>query len=72
MGIFLSSRHFRQLKLFVDWRIFAEGISIYHGHKWSKLNLNEDIHFNWGANITPDNNNNIWITTGEGVYVLQE
>lgn len=54
------------------WASTSDGIAIYNGKKWTKLNLAEDITIDWYGCITPDRNNNIWIATGEGVYVLKE
>ena len=54
------------------WTATSEGIAIYNGQRWSKLNLDVDFSLTYTSSITPDRNNNIWIATGEGIYVLNE
>jgi len=54
------------------WAATGEGIALYNGQKWSKINLEIDIGLHYVYNITADNRNKIWIATSDGIYVLNE
>ena len=53
------------------WAATAEGIAVYNGQKWSKINEEIEIGMNSVYNITADNNNKIWIATSNGIYILK-
>ena len=53
------------------WAATGEGIAVYNGQNWSKINLEIEFGMHSVYDITEDNSNKIWIATSKGIYILE-